>query len=37
LPTVLVNHYPLMREPTRILRHPAFARWCGTEATGAFV
>ncbi|RKN40620.1 metallophosphoesterase family protein [Micromonospora endolithica] len=33
LPTVLVNHWPLVREPTRILRHPIFAQWCGTEAT----
>ncbi|MFG1682494.1 metallophosphoesterase family protein [Nonomuraea sp. NPDC049269] len=33
LPTVLVNHYPLVREPTLILRHPEFALWCGTEAT----
>ncbi|MCB5912409.1 metallophosphoesterase family protein [Streptomyces pinistramenti] len=33
LPTVLVNHYPLLREPTRILRHPRFALWCGTRAT----
>lgn len=33
LPTVLVNHYPLVREPTRILRHPEFAQWCGTVAT----
>ncbi|MDO3705303.1 metallophosphoesterase [Micromonospora sp. C28SCA-DRY-2] len=33
LPTVLVNHYPLVREPTRILRYPIFAQWCGTEAT----
>lgn len=33
LPTVLVNHYPLVREPTRILRYPEFAQWCGTEAT----
>ncbi|MFB8086247.1 metallophosphoesterase family protein [Streptomyces sp. NPDC055992] len=31
--TVLVNHFPLVREPTRILRHPEFALWCGTEAT----
>lgn len=30
LPTVLVNHYPLVREPTRVLRHPEFACWCGT-------
>lgn len=33
LPTVLVNHYPLVREPTRILRFPIFAQWCGTTAT----
>ncbi|PRY02258.1 metallophosphoesterase family protein [Allonocardiopsis opalescens] len=33
LPTVLVNHYPLVREPTRILRYPEFAQWCGTELT----
>jgi 3',5'-cyclic AMP phosphodiesterase CpdA len=33
LPTVLVNHYPLVREPTRILRYPVFAQWCGTERT----
>ncbi|THA76897.1 metallophosphoesterase [Streptomyces sp. A0642] len=31
--TVLVNHFPLVREPTRVLRHPEFALWCGTEAT----
>ncbi|HEY3258760.1 MAG TPA: metallophosphoesterase [Pseudonocardiaceae bacterium] len=33
LPTVLVNHYPLVREPTRVLYHPEFAQWCGTERT----
>jgi 3',5'-cyclic AMP phosphodiesterase CpdA len=33
LPTVLVNHFPLTREPTRRLRHQEFAQWCGTEAT----
>lgn len=33
VPTVLVNHFPLVREPTRILRYPEFALWCGTEAT----
>jgi 3',5'-cyclic AMP phosphodiesterase CpdA len=33
LPTVLVNHFPLVREPTRVLRYPVFAQWCGTEAT----
>jgi 3',5'-cyclic AMP phosphodiesterase CpdA len=33
LPTVLVNHYPLVREPTHLLRHPEFAQWCGTTRT----
>lgn len=33
MPTVLVNHYPLVREPTRVLRYPEFAQWCGTERT----
>jgi 3',5'-cyclic AMP phosphodiesterase CpdA len=32
-PTVLVNHWPLVREPTRVLRYPEFAQWCGTEGT----
>ncbi len=30
LPTVLVNHWPLTRLPTRVLRYPEFALWCGT-------
>ncbi len=33
LATVLVNHFPLVRDPTLILRHPEFAQWCGTERT----
>lgn len=33
LPTVLINHFPLIAEPTRVLRHPEFAQWCGTVAT----
>lgn len=33
LPTILVSHFPLTREATRILRYPAFAQWCGTEQT----
>ncbi|GIF05034.1 metallophosphoesterase family protein [Actinoplanes siamensis] len=33
LPTVLINHWPLVREPTRILRYPEFAQWCGTDRT----
>lgn len=31
--TVLVNHYPLLREPTRLLRYQQFAQWCGTTRT----
>jgi predicted phosphodiesterase len=33
LPAVLVNHFPLLVEPTRVLRHPEFAQWCGTTQT----
>ena len=33
LPTILVSHFPLTREPTRILRYPVFAQWCGTTRT----
>ena len=33
LPTVLVNHFPLVREPTTVMRYPAFAQWCGTVRT----
>ncbi|MGH3625799.1 MAG: metallophosphoesterase family protein [Sciscionella sp.] len=31
--TVLVSHWPLCRDPTRMLRYPQFAMWCGTELT----
>jgi 3',5'-cyclic AMP phosphodiesterase CpdA len=33
VPLVFVNHYPLVREPTRVLRYPEFAQWCGTDLT----
>ena len=33
LPLVLLNHSPLVREPTRVLRYQEFAQWCGTELT----
>jgi 3',5'-cyclic AMP phosphodiesterase CpdA len=33
LPAILVNHFPLTREPTRVLRYPEFAQWCGTTLT----
>jgi 3',5'-cyclic AMP phosphodiesterase CpdA len=33
IPKILVNHFPLIVEPTRVLRHPEFAQWCGTVCT----
>ena len=33
LPTVLINHFPLVRHPTLVLRYPEFAQWCGTQHT----
>jgi 3',5'-cyclic AMP phosphodiesterase CpdA len=33
VPTVLVNHFPLVRDPTRVLQYPEFAQWCGTTRT----
>ncbi|MFG1656992.1 metallophosphoesterase family protein [Micromonospora chersina] len=33
LPTVLVNHWPLVRQPTDVLWYPEFAQWCGTDRT----
>jgi 3',5'-cyclic AMP phosphodiesterase CpdA len=33
IPTILVNHFPLNREPTRLLYHQEFALWCGTQLT----
>ncbi len=36
VPMVLVNHFPLVRDPTRILRYPEFAQWCGTERTASW-
>jgi hypothetical protein len=33
LPTILVSHFPLIREPTAVLKYPEFAQWCGTERT----
>jgi 3',5'-cyclic AMP phosphodiesterase CpdA len=31
--TVLVSHFPLVRQPTEVLRYPQFAQWCGTVHT----
>jgi predicted phosphodiesterase len=33
IPIVLVNHFPLIDEPTKVLMHPEFAQWCGTKRT----
>lgn len=33
LPTVLVTHWPLVRDPTLVLRYPVFSLWCGTDRT----
>ncbi len=32
-PVIFVTHYPLVREPTRVLYYPQFAQWCGTTRT----
>lgn len=32
-PTVLINHWPLVQEPTYDLRFPDVALWCGTRHT----
>lgn len=31
--TVLISHWPLIREPTDVMWYPEFAQWCGTELT----
>lgn len=31
--TVLINHWPLRREPTEVLMYPEFSLWCGSERT----
>lgn len=33
IPLVMVNHFPLIDVPTRVLFHPEFAQWCGTTRT----
>ncbi|MGB3771833.1 MAG: metallophosphoesterase [Rhodococcus sp. (in: high G+C Gram-positive bacteria)] len=33
IPTVLINHWPLVRQPTEVLFYPEFALWCGTVET----
>jgi 3',5'-cyclic AMP phosphodiesterase CpdA len=31
--TVLMSHFPLIREPAQSLHYPEFAQWCGTTRT----
>jgi 3',5'-cyclic AMP phosphodiesterase CpdA len=33
LSTLLVTHWPLVRQPTEVLFYPEFAQWCGTALT----
>ncbi|MFH5206830.1 metallophosphoesterase family protein [Antrihabitans sp. NCIMB 15449] len=33
MPLVMINHFPLVRQPTEVLFYPEFALWCGTERT----
>jgi 3',5'-cyclic AMP phosphodiesterase CpdA len=32
-PIVMVSHFPLIDQPTKVLFHPEFAQWCGTTQT----
>ena len=32
-PTVLVNHFPMVRQPCDALFLPEFSLWCGTTET----
>ena len=32
-PLVLINHFPLVCQPTDVLFYPEFALWCGTDLT----
>lgn len=34
--TVLVSHWPLVRQPTEVLHYPEFAQWCGTDGTATW-
>jgi 3',5'-cyclic AMP phosphodiesterase CpdA len=36
IPLVMVNHFPLIDTPTRVLFHPEFAQWCGTTQTAGW-
>ncbi|MBO0652027.1 MULTISPECIES: metallophosphoesterase [Streptomyces] len=33
VPLVLVNHWPLVREPTEVMTYQEFTQWCGTVLT----
>ncbi|AIT61330.1 metallophosphoesterase family protein [Corynebacterium doosanense] len=32
-PTILINHWPLVQEPTDLLTYPEIGLWCGTRHT----
>ncbi|MHB8245585.1 MAG: metallophosphoesterase family protein [Acidimicrobiales bacterium] len=34
--TVLVSHFPLLRESAAVLGHSEFAQWCGTDMTASW-
>jgi 3',5'-cyclic AMP phosphodiesterase CpdA len=36
IPLVMVNHFPLIDAPTKVLFHPEFAQWCGTTQTAGW-
>ncbi|MGA9872026.1 MAG: metallophosphoesterase [Rhodococcus sp. (in: high G+C Gram-positive bacteria)] len=33
IPTVQINHFPMVRQPTDVLFYPEFALWCGSTLT----
>ncbi|MFZ1153773.1 MAG: metallophosphoesterase [Solirubrobacteraceae bacterium] len=35
-PIVMINHFPLIEQPTKVLFHPEFAQWCGTTQTAGW-
>jgi 3',5'-cyclic AMP phosphodiesterase CpdA len=36
IPLAIVNHFPLIDAPTKVLLHPEFAQWCGTTLTSGW-
>ena len=33
MPLVLINHFPLVPQPTEVLFYPEFSLWCGSTLT----